>query len=97
MRINCAHDNADAWAAMIENTRKAGDAVGRRMRVLMDLAGPKIRIGEVRRQPGERLPPTTLPPRGRCLHIRGRCDAGGGVRAGRCAGPLTIGTEVVVR
>src|SRR6185437_12809465 len=55
VRINCAHDNADAWAAMIENTRRAGDAVGRRIRVLMDLGGPKFRIGEVRRQTGERL------------------------------------------
>ena len=55
VRINCAHDDADAWAAMIENTRKAGDAVGRRIPVLMDIAGPKFRIGEVKRQPGERL------------------------------------------
>jgi pyruvate kinase len=55
VRINCAHDTADAWAAMIENTRKAGGAVGRRIRVLMDIAGPKFRIGHVKRQPGERL------------------------------------------
>ena len=55
VRINCAHDAADTWSAMIENTRKAGDAVGRRIPVLMDIAGPKFRIGNVRRQPGERL------------------------------------------
>lgn len=55
VRINCAHDTADTWAAMIENTKKAGDAVGRRIPVLMDIAGPKFRIGEVRQQPGERL------------------------------------------
>jgi pyruvate kinase len=55
VRINCAHDSADVWAAMIENTRKAGDAVGRRLPVLMDIAGPKFRIGNVRRQAGERL------------------------------------------
>ena len=30
------------WAAMIENTRKAGDAVGRRIPVLMDIAGPEV-------------------------------------------------------
>ena len=51
VRINCAHDDADTWAAMIENTRKAGDAVGRRIPVLMDIAGPKFRIGKVKRQP----------------------------------------------
>lgn len=55
VRINCAHDDAGVWAAMIENTRKAGDAVGRRLPVLMDIAGPKFRIGKVKRQPGERL------------------------------------------
>ncbi|HME24686.1 MAG TPA: pyruvate kinase [Acetobacteraceae bacterium] len=55
VRINCAHDTADTWAAMIENTRKAGDAVGRRIPVLMDIAGPKFRIGNVKRQAGERL------------------------------------------
>jgi pyruvate kinase len=55
VRINCAHDDADTWAAMIENTRKAGDAVDRRIPVLMDIAGPKFRIGDVKRQAGERL------------------------------------------
>jgi pyruvate kinase len=55
VRINCAHDSADDWAAMIENTRAAAAAVGRRMPILMDIAGPKFRIGRVRRQAGERL------------------------------------------
>jgi pyruvate kinase len=55
VRINCAHDSTATWAAMIENTRKAGDAVGRRLPVLMDIAGPKFRIGSVKRQAGERL------------------------------------------
>ena len=55
VRINCAHDGVDEWAAMIENTRKAGDAVGRRLSVLMDLGGPKFRVGKVKRLAGERL------------------------------------------
>jgi pyruvate kinase len=55
VRINCAHDGPDTWAAMIDNTRTAGDAVGRRIPVLMDIAGPKFRIGKVKRQPGERI------------------------------------------
>ena len=55
VRINCAHDNADDWAAMIANTHEAADVVGRRIPVLMDIAGPKFRIGQVKRQPGERL------------------------------------------
>ena len=57
VRINCAHDDVDTWAAMIENTRKAGDAVARRIPVLMDIAGPKFRVGKVKRQAGERLMP----------------------------------------
>lgn len=46
-RINCAHDDAAAWRAMASHVRAAGDLVGRRITVLMDIAGPKIRTGAV--------------------------------------------------
>jgi pyruvate kinase len=55
VRINCAHDGVDEWTAMIANTRRAAEAVGRHIPVLMDIGGPKFRIGKVKRQPGERL------------------------------------------
>jgi pyruvate kinase len=55
VRINCAHDDREIWAAMIANTRAAAQSVGRAIPVLMDLAGPKFRIGAVKRQPGDRL------------------------------------------
>jgi len=42
-RINCAHADADAWARMAAHVRAAGGARG--VRVLMDLAGPKLRTG----------------------------------------------------
>lgn len=48
VRINCAHDGPDRWARMIGHARAAEKATGRRFRILMDLAGPKIRTGEVR-------------------------------------------------
>lgn len=48
VRINCAHDDAAAWLRMIGHVRAAADATGHRMRVLMDLAGPKIRTGALR-------------------------------------------------
>ncbi len=48
MRINCAHDDADAWLAMIRNLRAAEAAAGRRCRVYADLAGPKLRTGDIR-------------------------------------------------
>ena len=47
MRINCAHDNEAAWMKMIENLRKAEQDTGRKCRVLMDLAGPKLRTGAI--------------------------------------------------
>lgn len=48
VRINCAHDGPEAWAAMIAHVRAAEREVGRPMKILMDIAGPKIRTGEVR-------------------------------------------------
>ncbi len=53
VRINCAHDDPDVWARMIEAVNSAAGKTGRRMKVLMDLAGPKIRTGAVR-TPGGR-------------------------------------------
>ncbi|WP_416061149.1 pyruvate kinase [Rhodococcus indonesiensis] len=47
VRINCAHDEPDAWAAMIEHVRRAERAHGRHVTVTMDLAGPKLRTGPV--------------------------------------------------
>ncbi len=47
IRINCAYDGPDAWAAMIANLRRAEAEVGVSARVLMDLAGPKPRTGRV--------------------------------------------------
>ncbi len=47
MRINCAHDNVAVWSRMIENLRRAEEALGRRCKIVMDLAGPKLRTGPV--------------------------------------------------
>jgi pyruvate kinase len=47
MRINCAHDDATAWRAMVDNLRKAEREVGRSCRVQADLAGPKLRTGRL--------------------------------------------------
>ena len=46
-RINCAHDDPEAWARMAANARAASTRTGRPVRVLMDLAGPKIRTGAI--------------------------------------------------
>ncbi len=49
-RINCAHDDRDTWAAIRRNIATASDETGRPCRVLMDLAGPKLRTGPI--EPG---------------------------------------------
>lgn len=46
-RINCAHDDSTAWTAMASHVRDAARAHGLEVRVLMDLAGPKLRTGPV--------------------------------------------------
>ncbi|HVZ01070.1 MAG TPA: pyruvate kinase [Dongiaceae bacterium] len=46
-RINCAHDDRAAWKAMTDHIRAAGESVGRKIAVLMDIAGPKIRTETV--------------------------------------------------
>jgi pyruvate kinase len=68
MRINCAHDDRSVWARMIEHLRRAEQSVGRSCRVVMDLAGPKLRTGPL--QPGPAV-----------LRIRPQRDAYGRVTA----------------
>lgn len=68
MRINCAHDDALAWARMIEHLRRAERSLGRSCRVVMDLAGPKLRTGP-------------LPPGPAVVRIRPRRDVYGRVAA----------------
>ena len=46
-RINCAHDDPLVWEGMIRNVRHAETALGRPCRILMDLAGHKIRTGPI--------------------------------------------------
>ncbi len=47
VRINCAHDAPSLWAQMIAHTRQAAAETGNSCKVMMDLAGPKIRTGPV--------------------------------------------------
>ena len=46
-RINCAHDTPDAWLKMIEFVRQAERETDRNCKILMDLAGPKLRTGRI--------------------------------------------------
>ena len=51
MRINCAYDDTSVWSKLIVHARRASKETGRTCRVLMDLAGPKLRTGEINRGP----------------------------------------------
>jgi pyruvate kinase len=46
-RINCAHDDEAAWAAMAGHVRAAARRAGRSVLVSMDVPGPKLRTGPI--------------------------------------------------
>lgn len=69
-RINCAHDDAVTWERMVENIRQAENDTNTSCRIVMDLAGPKLRTGELK--PGPRV-----------IHIRPKRDPMGRVIAPR--------------
>ena len=52
VRINCGHDDADIWRRMIDILRAAARL--RPLRVLMDIAGPKVRMKQVITPPDKR-------------------------------------------
>ncbi len=52
-RINCAHDDEEVWKNMIRNVRAASTESRKHCRIIMDLAGPKIRTGNL--QPGPKV------------------------------------------
>ncbi len=53
MRVNCAHDGPAEWTRMITHLRRAVAETGRPCKVCMDIAGPKLRTGEL--VPGPRV------------------------------------------
>ena len=50
-RINCAHDDTNHWQAMIHNVRQAQEKLKVPCKILMDLAGHKIRTGAIKSGP----------------------------------------------
>jgi pyruvate kinase len=51
MRINCAHDGPAEWESMIYNLERARQELGCECRILMDVAGPKLRTGPLKPGP----------------------------------------------
>jgi len=50
LRINCAHDGSEVWTRIAGHLRSAERQLGVSCRLLMDLAGPKLRTGPL--EPG---------------------------------------------
>ncbi|MCZ7617955.1 MAG: pyruvate kinase [Myxococcota bacterium] len=50
-RLNLSHGNLDSHARAIERLRAAARTVGRPLAILADLPGPKLRIGQLAREP----------------------------------------------
>jgi pyruvate kinase len=51
IRINCSHDGPSVWKPIIRHLHDAKLATGRPCRILMDLGGPKLRIGPIEPMP----------------------------------------------
>jgi pyruvate kinase len=49
-RINCAHDELSAWQHMVQFVHQAEQETGRNCKILMDIAGPKLRTGPASRR-----------------------------------------------
>lgn len=47
VRINCAHESEAEWAAMLTHVQRAAAHLGKPCKVMMDLAGPKLRTGAI--------------------------------------------------
>ncbi|MBP6977686.1 MAG: pyruvate kinase [Bacteroidales bacterium] len=46
-RINCAHDTPEVWEGIIEHVRQAERETGKTCKIVMDIAGPKLRTGSI--------------------------------------------------
>jgi pyruvate kinase len=51
-RLNMAHDDVDEQQRHVDNIRALSEKIGEPIAILVDLAGPKIRLGDL---PGDRL------------------------------------------
>ncbi len=47
LRINCAHETEAEWGRVLDALDRAREKTGKSCRVIMDLAGPKIRTGVI--------------------------------------------------
>ncbi|XP_047341874.1 plastidial pyruvate kinase 4, chloroplastic [Impatiens glandulifera] len=51
IRINCAHGDQDTWREIIKSVKRSSQMLEKPCRILMDLAGPKLRTGKLKPGP----------------------------------------------
>jgi pyruvate kinase len=59
-RLNFSHGDFSGHERVIRNLRAASRSTGRRLAVMADLPGPKMRIGQLENEPIELRPATVL-------------------------------------
>lgn len=52
VRINCAHDDAACWTAIVNQARRASSELNQPCTIVCDLPGPKLRTGPIETGPG---------------------------------------------
>jgi pyruvate kinase len=65
-RLNFSHGDAQEHGRVIETIRSAERSTGRRVAIMADLPGPKIRIGQLAKEPIELKDGDYLPDERRC-------------------------------
>jgi pyruvate kinase len=55
-RINFSHGDFDSHQRVMHNLHQAASAMGRRLAILADLPGPKMRLGQISPEPVELIP-----------------------------------------
>lgn len=83
-RINCGHDGPAVWERLVGHVRDASRRTGRSCTVLMDLSGPRLRVGPIAPEPGVIRLRVRRDPTGRVLG-RDRVVFDGRVPVGRPA------------
>src|SRR5208337_827421 len=52
-RLNFSHGDFDSHRTVVRRLRSAASAVGKRVAIMADLSGPKMRIGKLAQEPVE--------------------------------------------
>ncbi|HNS16904.1 MAG TPA: pyruvate kinase [Bacteroidales bacterium] len=65
-RINCAHDTSEVWEGIIVNIHQAERETGKSCKIVMDLAGPKLRTGSIVAPPAAEHTPEQNDPHRAC-------------------------------